>query len=92
LTKITIAVVVVLTLAINTQMARPADLSIRSKTSHKRVIEKQRNIDPAEKELLFQQFYEQMLFEEYLEWLKNRTDLLQEDIPIRLVLRPSVAQ
>jgi hypothetical protein len=72
--------------------SQSADLSLQPKNSHKRVIDKQRNIDPAEKELLFQQFYEQLLFEEYLEWLKKRTGLLQEDIPVKLVLRPSVAQ
>jgi hypothetical protein len=80
--RINIAVLVVLCLAIDIQAARPADLSLRPKHSHKRAIDgQQRKMAPAEKELLFQQ---------YQEWLQNRTDL-QQDIPLRLVLRPSVA-
>jgi hypothetical protein len=82
LNKINIAVLVVLSVAIDIQAARPADLSLRPQQSHKRVIHRPRNIGPSEKEILFQQFRE---------WLKNRTNL-QQDVPLRLVLRPSVAQ
>jgi hypothetical protein len=80
--KINIVVLIALSLAVDIQAARPADLSLRPKPSPKRAVDPQRGMDPAEKELLFRQ---------YQEWLKNRSGA-QQDIPLKLVLRPSVGQ
>jgi hypothetical protein len=80
--KLNIVVLVALSLAIDIQAARPADLPLRPKPSPKRTVDPPRGMDPAEKELLFRQ---------YQEWLKNRSGARQ-DIPLRLVLRPSVAR
>jgi len=61
------------------QTVRSADLPVKIK--HKLVIDQNRegNLGPIEKEILFQQF---------LEWLKNRADHNQ-DVPL---LRPSLAR
>jgi hypothetical protein len=82
LIKIRIAVLIVSSLATDIQAARPADLPLRPKHSHGRVIDRQRDITPAAKEILFQQF---------LEWQKQRADQdLRQNIP--LLLRSSLAR
>jgi hypothetical protein len=64
LKNITVAAFVVASLASDIQSAYPADLSVKPKFS-RQLDNRQRSIDPIEKEILFQQF---------LEWLKKRSD------------------
>jgi hypothetical protein len=64
LKKIRIAALVVASFAPDMQSAHPADLPLKPKHSH-HLDGRQRDINPIEKEILFQQF---------LEWLKKRTD------------------
>jgi hypothetical protein len=64
LKKIGIAVLVVASFAPKIQSAHPADLPLKPKHSHQSD-SRQREINRVEKEILFQQF---------LEWLKKQTD------------------
>jgi hypothetical protein len=80
LTKIRIAAFIVAGLAPDIQTAHPADLPLKPKHSPELVIDRspQRGMTPAAKEILFQQF---------LEWLKKRADHDQGIV----LLRPSLA-
>ena len=73
LIKIRIAALIVMGLLQGIQTAHPADLPL--KTRHEQAVapNRERNIGPIEKEILFQKF---------LEWLQNRGDQNQA-VPLR---------
>jgi hypothetical protein len=73
LTRIRLAALIVMGLLQGIQTVHPADLPLKTKHEQAVAPNRERNIGPIEKEILFQQF---------LEWLQNRRDQNQA-VPLR---------